>query len=107
MRFILFFCFGCVAMIQVDGYTFARDAYFRELANLKKRASFDLKCGEDQLETKVLGDAGFNVPTQMGVTGCHRRATYALLHTGWMMNVENGEAVSQATPSPAERPAAP
>lgn len=39
--------------------------------NLKKRASFDLNCAQDQLSLIELGGNGV-----MGVEGCGQRATY-------------------------------
>ena len=53
------------------------------LDQLVERASFDLDCPADQLETSALGDAD----TQ-GAKGCGRRATYVYddEHKRWILN---------------------
>lgn len=57
-------------------------------ANLRRRASFDLDCPEDDLEIVSLG------AQTKGVRGCGRQGTYVLMGTpggrAWVLNSEAG-----------------
>lgn len=51
------------------------------LRSLQRRASFDFGCPSDQLRLTILAvhdDAGADMPKQVGMQGCERRATYTM-----------------------------
>lgn len=93
-------CLLAVALAVASGGCFStvpRQDYLAR--NVGVRAAFDLQCPQGQLafanlsppSERAFPDGGeiVNVPdlaTQLGVTGCGKRATYVLGVTGWVMN---------------------
>lgn len=77
-------CFlaACVqASIEMDGFILERDRTEELLASLRRRASFDLGCPPQELKFTILAihdDAGPDMPKQVGVIGCKKRATYTM-----------------------------
>ncbi len=55
---------------------------------LKRQASFDLECPEQQLTLTGLDE--YNVPRNYGVTGCGLRARYVFMADSWVMNTIDG-----------------
>lgn len=69
------------ASIQMDGFVLERDRTEELLSNLRRRASFDLGCPPQELNFTMLAvhdDAGPDMPKQVGVIGCKKRATYTM-----------------------------
>lgn len=67
--------------IQMDGFDLERDRTEELLASLRRRASFDLNCPPQELNFTMLAvhdDAGPDMPKQVGVVGCRKRATYTM-----------------------------
>ena len=73
---------GCAqASIQRDGFVLERDRTEELLASLSRRAAFDLQCPAQEIRCTVLAvhdDAGPDMPKQVGVVGCNKRATYTM-----------------------------
>ena len=84
---------GCTVM--VSGYTLNSTQWSDDEQDVKRRAAFDLQCGEGSLVLEVLatnnGNDGspFTRATQVGVTGCGRRAAYVLTDRGFVLNSSN------------------
>ncbi|NUP12821.1 MAG: hypothetical protein HOW73_42830 [Polyangiaceae bacterium] len=77
------------------GPSFAERFQEIEIPRLKDRASFDLGCPKEQLQTQTLGG---NLATQ-GVSGCDKRATYVQTSSGWVLNSEpNAGETAKAQP---------
>lgn len=87
------------AGLQRDGFVVEADEMEDAERNISRRASFDLGCDRSQLTLTLLGvhdDAGADMPTQIGVRGCGKQATYIRhiidgpgMHdaeTGWEMD---------------------
>src|SRR5262245_60485135 len=56
-------------------------------SDLRKRASFDLRCPDNYLQLYVLSQRSDGLVTSYGVDGCGQRASYVLTATGaWAMN---------------------
>jgi hypothetical protein len=55
------------------------------VAEIKKRAGFELACAEDQLQVTVLETGNMFRPWTFGVAGCGKRATY-LYRAGSIVN---------------------
>lgn len=69
------------ASIQMDGFILEQERTEELLASLRRRASFDLDCPPQELNFTMLAvhdDAGPDMPKQVGVTGCSKRATYTM-----------------------------
>ena len=73
------------------------------LQKVKSRAAFELECPPDKLEAVPLSTSdygGFGRVTQMGITGCNRKAVYVRLmpyvspYPGdeWVINAQGGKA---------------
>jgi hypothetical protein len=52
---------------------------------LKSRAAFDMGCAETDLTLRELG-----TESQVGVTGCSKKATYVFQQGAWVMNTPTG-----------------
>jgi hypothetical protein len=71
-----------------------------KLKSLIERAPFDFDCPAEEMTYKVMGSSN-----NVGVIGCGRRATYALVSgVGWVMNTSSEEA---PPPTASESPVAP
>lgn len=105
---------GCASgdVLQMDGFTLEKQKTEEMLADLQRRASFDMSCPAAELRLTILAvhdDAGADMPKQVGVLGCNKRATYAreytqYIETGWALS---GAGVEESTPSAASSSAAP
>lgn len=73
---------GCAqASIQRDGFVLERDRTDELLASLSRRAAFDLQCPAQEIDFTILAvhdDMGPDMPKQVGVVGCNKRATYTM-----------------------------
>ena len=80
--FALLLSTGCAAnTIEQDGFVLEKSKTEELLHDLQRRASFDFGCSSDQLRLTILAvhdDAGADMPKQVGVQGCDRRATYTM-----------------------------
>jgi len=98
---------GCAGnSIERDGFVLEKDKTEELLRSLQRRASFDFGCPSDQLRLTILAvhdDAGADMPKQVGVQGCERRATYTMEflssfwgpgdeETGWRLDAAGIEA---------------
>jgi hypothetical protein len=69
------------ASIEMDGFVLERNRTEELLGKLRRRASFDLGCPPQELSFTMLAvhdDAGPDMPKQVGVIGCKKRATYTM-----------------------------
>ncbi len=88
-------CAGA-SLVVVDGQSVYDRPWKDVQGSLPGRASFDLDCPKEQLELRLLNVAAFyKYPTEVGVTGCGKRATYVrVVGTGvigpWSLNQLNG-----------------
>lgn len=79
---------ACAAdAVQRDGFTLRRERTEEMLGSLTRRAAFDLNCPTRRLSLTILAvhnTAGADLPKQVGVVGCEKRATYSreFLHMG-------------------------
>ena len=55
----------------------------RKWYSVLDRATFDLSCPKDQIQVQELGSK-----TQVGVSGCDKKATYVLTSHGWIQNTD-------------------
>jgi hypothetical protein len=69
---------GCFATIQVGPHELNKEVYEGDVADIKSRASFELRCAPEQLELTILtvGQGYATWVTQMGVAGCGQRVVY-------------------------------
>lgn len=105
---------GCASgdVLQMDGFTLEKQKTEEMLADLQRRASFDMSCPAAELRLTILAvhdDAGADMPKRVSVLGCNKRATYAreftqYVETGWTLN---NTGVEESTPSAVSPPAAP
>jgi hypothetical protein len=61
----------------------------RAMKTVTTRASFEMSCPEDELELTVLATEGArNLATQIGATGCDKKAVYVYLRASdtWVAN---------------------
>jgi hypothetical protein len=70
-----------------DGFVLKRKKSEEMLDALMRRATFDFNCPADRLSLTILevhNTAGPDLPKQVGVMGCEKRATYSreFLHLG-------------------------
>lgn len=78
----------------VNGFAVDEGQWKADRTKVLLRASPELDCPEESLgvtllaakETYLGGDATVNVATQVGVTGCGRRAVYTKSQAGWIAN---------------------
>jgi hypothetical protein len=94
--FLAFLLPGC-ATINVDGYKLNPDIWRSDDAEIRRMASFELKCDEGRLILAVLATGrGDNTAGQVGVEGCGRRLVYSLVysehHGTWVRSVGDAEA---------------
>lgn len=73
---------GC-AGLSVYGSRAQFESYTR--APLLRRASFDLSCPAEQLQSRPVGQQSDGYDS-IGVAGCGRRATYVLRGGSWILS---------------------
>jgi hypothetical protein len=60
-------------------------------AEIRRRATFEMKCPAADLKLTLLKTEGFAppIPWTIGVEGCGRQAVYTIVYgTGWVLNSE-------------------
>jgi hypothetical protein len=93
---------ACAAPVQVNGFKLDAFAWKEAQEAVMPRASFDLKCPNDQLQLTVLhttagGLGGGGFPSQLGVTGCGQSAVYVATPSGWIANSSGPDAKPSET----------
>lgn len=72
---------ACAAdAVRRDGFVLKRKKTEEMLGALMRRATFDLNCPVEHLNLTILevhNTAGPDLPKQVGVSGCEKRATYS------------------------------
>lgn len=85
---------GCMAMIQVNGHTVAKDSWDQSVEKVATSAAFESSCPRSSLEMTLLEAEGYRpgsslkIPTKIGVTGCGQKLVYVRPAnvTTWMLN---------------------
>lgn len=76
----LLLCACAADAVRKDGFVLRRKKSEEMLDALVRRATFDFNCPPGNLTLTILAvhnTAGPDLPKQVGVTGCERRATYS------------------------------
>ncbi len=82
---------GC-AVVQVGGFTLGKGRWESDAAVVRKRASWELKCPESELDLTVLAVySGTITAQQVGVRGCGHQLVYVNSVDGWKLNSSDGQ----------------
>jgi hypothetical protein len=97
---------GChFETIQSGGFAVSKKGAERAFREVTNRAAFDLSCPKEQLDAVVLNTSGgysysFYDISQIGVSGCDRKAVYVYTLSGWVMNAASEESTSRGVQKP-------
>ncbi len=89
---------GCLfRTVEVEGYNLDKDGWENAQAEVRQRASFELRCPKEQLKLTLLAamgphDVKMNAAKQIGVDGCGHRLVYVDANGSWVLNSSDGEA---------------
>src|SRR5947207_1939144 len=95
MRWLFVVFAGC-ATVQVGGFTLGKGRWESDAAVVKKRAAWELKCAETELDLTVLAVyTGTITAQQVGVRGCGHQLVYVNSVDGWLLNAPKDECGAQ------------
>ena len=88
---LLFLLCGC-ATVQVGGFTLGKGRWESDAAVVRKRAAWELKCPEGELDLTVLAVySGTITAQQVGVRGCGHQLVYVNSVDGWLLNAADAQ----------------
>jgi hypothetical protein len=79
-----------------NGFTLNPEPWLDDQKKITQRASFDLNCPAEKIETTVLAVGGNGMyfddwATQVGAAGCDQRAVYIRTPQGWLANIAGAD----------------
>jgi hypothetical protein len=91
LRSSLLLLAGC-ATVQVGGFTLGKGRWESDAAVVKKRAAWELKCPEAELELTVLAVySGTITAQQLGARGCGHQLVYVNSVNGWLLDSSDAQ----------------
>jgi hypothetical protein len=88
---LLLLLLGC-ATVQVGGWTLGKGRWESDAAVVRKRAGWELKCPEGELDLTVLAVySGTITAQQVGVKGCGHQLVYVNSVDGWLLSSSDAQ----------------
>jgi hypothetical protein len=86
----MLFAAGCASgeYVRSGHFEIRKEIAEKAFPIIKERASFELRCPPEELTVVTLAAHGIDddIPYQVGVSGCGKRAVYVRSAAGWVLN---------------------